>query len=416
MKLLITAIACDPFGGSEGIYGWYVVTALAKRHACHVITTESCRQHIEQAAAQGLVPDSVTFRYLGSAAPWHPNLLVARLQSWYRYHEFSKNVLPLARQWHAEVGFDLAQQVTYTTWRVPSTLWQLGIPFIWGPISGTEIFPTSCMSSLSLQARLFERLRALQTWLACRNPAVRECARRAFRIPVPHRQAIDFLAQLRGTRDGVDLCHNFFFPDARMEALDRERPPVNPSLPLRAFGAGNLEGRKGVAIALEGIALAKKKGVRVEYHVTSRGPELAHLKWLAAKLGLANQVILGERFEATDFAAALSTFDICLLPSLRDGAGLSIMEAMLAGCVPIVADWCGPAEFVTDECGFKVPVTEPHDMASKICEILCDLNQDRSKTRIMGISARKRIRMAYNEQQFLDAMETIYAAASTTTR
>ncbi|MEI6494169.1 MAG: glycosyltransferase, partial [Verrucomicrobiota bacterium] len=245
------------------------------------------------------------------------------------------------------------------------------------------------------------------------NPAIRVCAHNAFNIPVPHRQALEFLAKLRGSEMGVELCHNFFFPNSRMEELHCDRGPVDPTRPLRAFGAGNLEGRKGVAIALEGVALAKRRGVRVEYHVTSRGPELAYLKKLSTKLGLSDQVVLGERFEAEDFASALATFDVCLLPSLRDGAGLSIMEAMLAGCVPIVADWCGPAEFVTDDCGFRVPVTNPKDMALRICDILCDLNQNREKTRAMGEAARKRIQCAYNERQFVDSMNRIYAAALT---
>lgn len=140
-------------------------------------------------------------------------------------------------------------------------------------------------------------------------------------------------------------------------------------------------------------------------------PELSHLQKLSRKHGLDDQVILGERIESADFAAALSAFDICLLPSLRDGAGLSIMEAMLAGCVPIVADWCGPAEFVTKECGYKVPVTNPSQMASDIADILCRLDQDRKMIHTMGVLARKRIMNSYNENQFLDAMNHIYASA-----
>jgi glycosyltransferase involved in cell wall biosynthesis len=196
-----------------------------------------------------------------------------------------------------------------------------------------------------------------------------------------------------------------------MRELEPKRISRDEPSPLRAFAAGNLEGRKGVAIALKAIAEAKKRGVRVEYHVTSQGPELSHLRKLSRKLGLDDQVILGKRFESADFAAALSTFDICLLPSLRDGAGLSIMEAMLAGCVPIVADWCGPAEFVTEECGFKVPVTNPSQMASNIADILCKIAQDRETVLTMGISARKRIMDSYNESQFIEAMNCIYASA-----
>jgi glycosyltransferase involved in cell wall biosynthesis len=193
-----------------------------------------------------------------------------------------------------------------------------------------------------------------------------------------------------------------------MAALQSKRLAKEPRRPLRAFAAGNLEGRKGVAIALQAIFLAKKAGVRVDYHVTSRGPELAHLQRLSEKLGLSDQVILGEQFDAADFAAALATFDIVLLPSLRDGAGLSIMEAMLAGCVPIVADWCGPAEFVTPDCGYKVAVTNPTNMAIEMARILDELHKDRDLLKAKGKLAEERIRSNYNERQFLDFMSHMY--------
>ena len=149
----------------------------------------------------------------------------------------------------------------------------------------------------------------------------------------------------------------------------------------------------------------------MEYHVTSQGPELSHLKKLAEKLKINDQVVLGKRFEADDFAEALGTFDLCLLPSLRDGAGLSIMEAMLAGCVPIVADWCGPAEFVTEECGFKVLVTNPKRMSQDIADILCKLDSNRHLLKTLGTAAGVRIRDSYNERQFLDSMNMIYKLA-----
>ncbi len=411
MKLLLSTCACTPFGGSEGIYGWYVVSALAKEHECFVLTSKRHQPSIEKAAEKGMIPSSLHFRYIGTDKPWPGNRLRARILSWLDYRKFSEASLGAAREWHQEIGFDLAQLVTYTTWRVPSPLWRLGIPFIWGPISGTEVFPSVCFSSLSFQAKTFELMRNIQTGLAKRNRAVRDCAAEAFHIPVPHRQAVDFLSNLRRKPGGVALCHNFFFPTERMDWLFRERPPVDRAKPLRAFGAGNLEGRKGVSIALRAIALAKEKGVRVEYHVTSRGPELAYLQKLSTGLAIDDRVILGEKFEEGDFAAALATFDVCLLPSLRDGAGLSIMEAMLAGCVPIVADWCGPAEFVTSQCGFKVPVARPDRMAADICEILLALDKDREKARQLGQAARERIREAYNEKQFLDTMSDIYGSA-----
>ena len=50
-------------------------------------------------------------------------------------------------------------------------------------------------------------------------------------------------------------------------------------------------------------------------------------------------------------------------------------------------------------------------MAARICDILCDLSRDRIRARTMGIAARERICSAYNERQFIDSMNAIYAAA-----
>jgi len=412
MKLLLSSIACDPFGGSEGIYGWYVVSALAKEHDCFVITGGDSMPSLRRAQEEGLIPTNLKFRFLGQPKHYHPNRLIARFQSWVRFFIFTQRLLALAKSWHAVEGFDLVQHITYTTWRVASPLWKLGIPFIWGPLSGTEIFPASCLNTLSLSSRCFEIIRFIQSFLARKSPAIRACAQNAFCIPVPHKQAQSFIQNLRGSKSGVSLCHNFFFPETRMNALHTTRLTASPPRPLRAFAAGNLEGRKGVAIALQAIYLAKKAGVRVEYRVTSQGPELAHLQCLAETLGLSDQVILGKRFDASDYASALATFDIVLLPSLRDGAGLSIMEAMLAGCVPIVADWCGPAEFVTPECGYKVAVTDPKKMATEIARILCLLDNDRSLLRIKGDAASTRIRSSYSEAQFLKTMNKIFVSAT----
>jgi glycosyltransferase involved in cell wall biosynthesis len=88
------------------------------------------------------------------------------------------------------------------------------------------------------------------------------------------------------------------------------------------------------------------------------------------------------------------------------------MEAMLAGCVPIVADWCGPAEFVTPDCGYKVAVSDPIKMATEISRILCKLDADRSLLRVKGDAASTRIRSSYSEAQFLKSMNKFFISAT----
>jgi glycosyltransferase involved in cell wall biosynthesis len=411
MNVLLSCFACNPFGGSEGIYGWYVASALAKSHSCFIITADSEQESIEKARVMGLVPSSMHFRFIAVAQGFHRNRTIARYQLWLRYAHFQRQLFAHARDWHGERGFDIAQHITFSSWRVPSPLWQLDIPFVWGPISGTEEFPRSCLRSLSPSARVFEAVRSTQTWFARRSRSVKHCARNAVAIPAPHGQAVAFLSGLRGNGSGVAIAHNFFFPDDRVGELQMARKEFGVSQQLRAFAAGNLEGRKGVAIALMALARAKERGVRVEYRVTSRGPEYNHLSKLTKRLGLSDQVRLGSSFSRDEYASQLGQYDICLLPTLRDGGGLSIMEAMLAGCVPIVADWCGPSEAVTEECGYKIPVTNPVEMAEQIATVLCYLHTSRSVLELKGKAASSRISTEYGEDQFVRSMNRIYSAA-----
>ena len=141
-------------------------------------------QALRRAQAEGLIPPNLKFRFLGQPKHYHPNRLIARFQSWVRFFIFTQRLLASANSWHAVEGFDLVQHITYTTWRVASPLWKLGIPFIWGPISGTEFFPSSCLSSLSLSSRCFEIIRSIQSFLARLSPAIRACAQSASCIPV----------------------------------------------------------------------------------------------------------------------------------------------------------------------------------------------------------------------------------------
>lgn len=135
---------------------------------------------------------------------------------------------------------------------------------------------------------------------------------------------------------------------------------------LKIFAAGNLEGRKGVAIALQGLAQAKKKGVQFSYRIPSRGPEFEHLQHLAKRLGIGEEVDLGRQMPREDYIRELQDTDLYLLPGLREGGGLTMMEAMLAGCVPIIATCGGPGTAVTDECGVRVPVTSPKKWQRKL--------------------------------------------------
>jgi glycosyltransferase involved in cell wall biosynthesis len=412
MKILISAIACDPYGGSESLHGWLACRSLADLGELWLLVSAEQRAGIEKARAQGLIPEHMHFYFIGEAKGYLENRMLARGQSWARYMAFSRSILPVARELHARHHFDLSHHITYSTWRVGSPLWRLGIPFIWGPISGTEVFPLKKFAQiLSPSARAFETARVLGGLYSGIHPAVRACARHAFHIFAAHREAVPHLKKLRGTAEGISVLSYYTFLPETIAAFARPTAPRSAGEPLRILAGGNLEGRKGVAIALQGLALAKKAGARFSYRVTGRGPELEHLERLAKQLGIEEEVSLGRGFPREDYVKELQKTDLYLLPSLREGGGLTMMEAMLAGCVPIVADAGGPGTAVADDCGFRISIESPEQMAREISLAVVRLDQDRSLLAQMGTAAPRRIAEQYAHHHFIETIRAVYDEA-----
>lgn len=406
MKVLVSAIACSPLRGSEGAVGWTVVNALARRHEVWVMTHEESRPEIESWQEKHFLPPLLHIEYLGKIGQYSNNPMVNRFQCWRTNYAWHSKVLEFARHLHGKFHFDLVHHVTCATWRVASPFWELGIPVVWGPLGGGERFPIGFAGILSKQAMLFEALRGVSNHLSALSPAIRRSARNVSACIAANQETYDLLRSMRGTDTGMSKLLQVFFPAEKIEAFAPEVPKKDFHGPLRIFAGGNLEARKGVALALR--ALRKVHDVAYLYTLGGNGPEKQHLQNLAETLGLGNRVIFTDGFKGDAYREELLKSHVYLLPSLRDSAGITLMEAMLAGCVPIVADCGGPHDIVTDACGVRVPITSPEVMETEIAKSLEMLSSDRNRLREYGMAAHQRIARAYTEENYMHTLDFIY--------
>jgi len=67
------------------------------------------------------------------------------------------------------------------------------------------------------------------------------------------------------------------------------------------------------------------------------------------------------------------------------------LEAMALGLAPVVVDYGGPAELVTDETGFKVPLSSRAEMIGELREMFSSLIQRPDLVRAVGLRARERV-------------------------
>jgi glycosyltransferase involved in cell wall biosynthesis len=147
--------------------------------------------------------------------------------------------------------------------------------------------------------------------------------------------------------------------------------------------AARLSRDKGLAFLLEGYA--RQAAALADWHIViaGDGPERGPLERLTAKLGIADRVhLLGWRDDALDVVAAL---DLFVLPSVREGFGLALLEAMTLG-VPAVASGLPSIRETAGDACLYVPPADSHNLGL----VLGRLAADPPLRRDLGARGRRR--------------------------
>jgi glycosyltransferase involved in cell wall biosynthesis len=408
MRVLISAIACHPHGGSESYFGWAAINALATKHDLTVLTHVKNIDDITQAAAGNEALSRIRFIGIGDNFQWHSNRMMARLQSWHEYKAWSRAAHEKAAELLALEAYNLGHHITYSTWRQVSPLANLGIPWILGPIGGGERFPSGFRRILSLQSRLFELARDASSQLSMRSVPLRRAIQSASIVLASTPETRELLLRMGVPAAYIRLAPAAFIHSDRVELFKATRPKTCGAC-LRIFAGGNLEGRKGLALALKALASLKERGVPFEFIFGGYGPELPHLRQLANRLSLDEGcVIFRPSLPLAEYRQVLQVSNVYLLPSLRESGGLTLGEAMLAGCVPVVIKAGGPSLLVTSECGYAFAPTSPDRTVNKMTDALQELWCNAEHRTSLSINAIKRAEAVLSEDRYVGAVEAAY--------
>jgi len=414
MKVLLSAIACHPEKGSESGVGWKAATALSRNHTIHVLTSKGEQAGVKNALATGAYPN-LSFTFFGSDAPYHENRLIARLQSWKRYVEWIHQSLNVARKLAAQQQFDLAHHVTYSSWRVPSPLWQLDLPFVWGPVGGTAEYPNKLLGKLAPLSALFEVMRGMSNWQASRSRSLKYCVRNSDAVIASNKETSEKLMPLRGRKEGLHVLFPAFFTERQVQLLKFDAANKPPDQPLQLFAGGNIIGSKGLIFALEALLIASRQGIAWQLVVGGYGPEIPFLRKKAQALGIADRIDFHMGFDGDAYRQKLKDSHIFILPSFRENAPGTILEAMLAGCVPVVVDASAQGDIVSSDCGFKVPVKAASEITDGLAEAIIQIARNPNSRISMGQKASDFVARTYREETYVNGIEAIYEEVLGTT-
>ncbi len=198
---------------------------------------------------------------------------------------------------------------------------------------------------------------------------------------------------------GVDLdC----FKNVYIDPLEMKRKLGIPEDALVVGTTGRLTPVKGQRYLIEAAGKIVDKRLDTIFVFLGDGKLLGELKNMTFRLGIEENV----RFPGwrQDVAEVMSIFDIFLLPSLNEGLGRVLVEAMALG-KPLVASNVGgiPDLVVDGKNGFLVPVGDVETMAIRINDLL----ESAEKREKMGNTGR-RYAAKYGSEEMTAKIDLLY--------
>jgi len=403
VKVLLMAYECSPYRGSEWAVGWGRLVESARVAETHVVTSESNYAALVRARDEGLLPAGVTFYTPEPDAKLRKMELKPALfaYNYTAYHWWQVLAMKLVRELHARERFDLVHQVTVQTFREPGYAWELGIPFVWGPVGGTQNFPWRFLSMLPAKEAVKEGIRGLSNWLSLRTKLrVRRAARAAAMIVASNSTNKRDYERVFGTPVELLLETGLWcvpvVDRARFVERFEDQRAGRPTKPLKILWSGELQSRKALPILLR--ALAGLRDLDWELTVLGDGPMRELWESEARSLGITEGVRFMGRLPFVEAVAKMQEAELFVFTSLRDTSGNVVLEALAAGVPVVCFDHQGVGDIVTEECGVKIGVSLPAASVDEMAAVIADLADDGERMLALSVGAAARAKMYLWEQ------------------
>jgi glycosyltransferase involved in cell wall biosynthesis len=122
--------------------------------------------------------------------------------------------------------------------------------------------------------------------------------------------------------------------------------------------------------------LVRERKVTIE--VIGDGPQMAELKGIVERESAGSGVTFSGWIDHGKLQDRYLEADVFAFPSIREFGGGVALEAMALGVVPIVVNYGGPAELVTENTGFLIPIGPRRQIIAHLRDLLIGLVEDPS--------------------------------------
>jgi glycosyltransferase involved in cell wall biosynthesis len=179
--------------------------------------------------------------------------------------------------------------------------------------------------------------------------------------------------------------------------------PADCSLALAVGALVEHKGHRHLVDALPALKNATSAGSSVRVVIAGEGPLRPTLEARARELGVADVLVLAGQVQ--DLPGWFAAADVFAMPSVEEGLGTSVLDAMAAG-LPVVASRAGGlSEMIRDGVeGLLVPPADPAALAAGLIRLI----RDPIERARLGAAGRRRVGEEFLVDRMVEGTLAIY--------
>lgn len=383
MKILLSAYACEPNKGSEPGVGWSWAIEYAKQHQVWVITRDnnepSIKKYLEEKTEYN--NENLHFIYVG---------LPRKLTFWKKgrrgmrlfYMLWQRKAAKVAQELNKKEHFDFVQHVTFVSYTQPSYMYKVGVPLIWGPVSGGENIPKGIKVKMNKKEAIVEAVRKASQTLALYTPSIRKTMKTAEII----------LTATEETRQRIPQKYQKKTHIMPAIGIEQMPEPIQKcqTEKIKIIMAGRLIYWKAFDIGIKAFLQIAEQYPELELHILGEGNQKKKLQKLAGKY-LGNRVFFEKAVQHDEIYQFYGQFDLFVNTTLRDSGCMTMMEAMSVGVPCIAIATGGPGVLLDEFKEFTVIGDNYEECVDKISKCIEELIADEQKRQQQSTLQRKSI-------------------------
>jgi len=268
-------------------------------------------------------------------------------------------------------------------------MYKLGIPFLYGPVSGGENTPPVIRYPMSAKSRVVEMIRTASQVFFRLTPNFARTMKGSTLILTTTEETKAVIPKKYHNKvkvfQSIGLTEDIFYPE----------PVQKPERTPRFLMAGRMLYWKGFELGISAFVKAMENGFKGELVIlgdTENNPGYeAHKNMLQKMCGkyLDKEIKFVPKVEHSRMKEFYDGFDVLINCSLRDSGCFIVMEGMSRALPSIIVNTGGPKVNTTSDSAIKIEPAPMRQMIDEVANAIVELGNDKEKREIMGRAARE---------------------------